>query len=119
MNKEEKIKLELQKLKWKSDYKKFEYDKFVVYFLSLIGILIAIFIPAIISFRGNFFITLIVLLIFLFLFLIVIYRFFSFNEKILDEIFKLSKQIDEKFKEVLKNHSERHKFLSNSASFPK
>jgi hypothetical protein len=49
MKKENRIKLEIEKLKSHSDYCKFEIGQFNLYFIAIISLVIAIFIPLMIS----------------------------------------------------------------------
>lgn len=49
MDKDEKMKLRIQKLQAQSDYQKFEYSQKSTYYIGLIASLIAIYIPITIS----------------------------------------------------------------------
>ncbi len=101
MNKEEKIKIQIQRLQAQSDYHKFEYSQISNYFIGIVAMLLAVYIPLITTLNKWYYT--IILAVFL------LGSLWYSNKKLkkhfkknTDKIEELSKKIDGLYEDLLK-----------------
>jgi hypothetical protein len=96
MNNKERIKLNIERLKDRSDFYKWEYGQYTNYFIGIIAILIALFIPTILEIKMLFYkLLLAFLLIISFLISYKIINFLSKDSS--NKIIELSKEIENNY----------------------
>ena len=103
MNKEEKIKLRIEKLKAQSDFHKWEYGQYTTYLIGILAILIAIFIPATLEIPDITYklLSAFLLIVLCFISYLVIK---SFSKKSSSKIIGLSRQIEENYNKLEKTN---------------
>mgnify|MGYP001600033549 CR=1 FL=1 len=103
MDKKERIKIQIGKLQAQSDYQKFEFGQYSVYYIGLLAILIAVFIPIIIDMANKDLILTVGLAVLLLVLCLVAYKVIHiFSNKNLKKIKDLSSEIDKLYGELLK-----------------
>jgi hypothetical protein len=105
MNKrEEKIKIEIEKLQAESNYQKFEFGQYTNFYIGLLATTLAIFIPVItyLAEKNNIGLILLATIILLALMWATYIFIKKFSNKNLNKIKALSKKINENYEELLK-----------------
>lgn len=96
MNKEEKIKLKIERLKAKSDFHKWEYSQYTAYLIGILAILISLFISVVLEIRGivyKLFLAFILLILIFVSYLVISF----FSKKSSNQIIRLSKEIENNY----------------------
>lgn len=96
MNEKEKLKIEIERLKYRSDYNKFEFNQYSTYYIGILAMLIAIYLPVIIYIKNISMILLLALTLVLSMFLSKLF-IKRLSQRNLKNIQGISKEMNEKY----------------------